>query len=96
MNDKHNPQDAIGKHHTNQAFRDYDVHMLIEDEGNDYLLRIGSVFERTNSELSGETAYGRLILKSHHRPINSDRQRDLQIKDVHHITPPMDGWRPNA
>lgn len=95
-NDDKPSQYLTGKRHTNQAFRDYDVHMLIEDEGSDYLLRIGTVFERANAELSGETAYGRLILRAHHQPIKSDRQRDLQIKDVHHVAPPMDDWRPNA
>jgi hypothetical protein len=95
MNDDKTPQNHIGKNHTNQAFRDYDVHMLLEDEEENYLLKIGAVFQRCNGELSGETAYGTLILKAHKYPVPV-RDHDLQIKNVHHVTPPTDDWQPNA
>ena len=95
MHDDKTPPNPISKHRTNQAFRDYDVHMLLEDKDEEYLLKIGTVFQRGNGELSGETAYGRIILKELNVP-TSDRYRDLQIKDVHNNTPPVDEWRPNA
>lgn len=81
--------------HLTPAYRDYDVHLHIEDEDRKYLLKIGTVFERANGELSGETCHGRFILKPHKFPA-PDRYRDTPIKDVHHITPPIDDWRPNA
>ncbi len=84
------------KTHKNNPFRDFDVHLHIEDEERNYLLKIGTVFERINGQLSGETCHGRLILKPHGAAPLPDRYRDIQIKDVHNITPPMDDWRPNA
>lgn len=95
--DEHSSPDPIRNPHTNPAYRDYDVHMLIEDadEESNYLLKVGTVFERANGELTGETIYGRLILKAHKLP-TPERYRALQVKDVSNIVPPLDEWRPNA
>ena len=76
-------------------FRDFDVHLHIEDEERNYLLKIGTVSERVNGQLCGETCHGRLILKPH-GSLLPDRYDDIQIKDVHTISSPMDSWRPNA
>ena len=43
--------------HQTTAYRDYDIHLHIEDEDRKYLLKIGTVFERANGELSGETCH---------------------------------------
>lgn len=93
--DDHSSPDPIRNHHTNPAFRDFDVHMLLEDEEENYLIKIGTVFQRINGELTGETAYGRLVLKAHKYP-TPKRYRNLQVKDVSNIAPPLDEWRPNA
>ena len=81
--------------HQTTAYRDYDIHLHIEDEDRKYLLKIGTVFERANGELSGETCHGRFILRPRKFPV-PDSYRDIQIKDVNHINNPLDDWRPNA
>ena len=46
-----------------RCYRDYDVHLLIEDERRHYLLNIGRIYERYSGEISGETIHGTLIMR---------------------------------
>lgn len=44
-------------------YRDYDVHLLVEDEARNYLLNIGRIYERHSGEISGDTIHGTLIMR---------------------------------
>lgn len=44
-------------------YRDYDVHLLVEDETRNYLLKIGRLYERHSGEISGDTLHGTLIMR---------------------------------
>ncbi|MCJ8274570.1 MAG: hypothetical protein MJK04_34875 [Psychrosphaera sp.] len=83
------------KTYKNNPFRDFDVHLHIEDDERNYLLKIGTVFERVNGQLSGETCHGHLILTPHGCPL-PDRSAEIQVKDICGIMPPTHDWRPNA
>ena len=97
MNDDETPQNDISKHHTNQHYRDYEVHLLIEDVGEEsnYLLKIGTVFERHTGELTGASMHGTLVLK---RLDHQDDEPDRFMPHKHwqDTMPPFHDNRPNA
>lgn len=76
-------------------YRDYDVHLLVEDEARNYLLNIGRIYERHSGEISGDTIHGTLImrrLKQH----NQEPDRFMPLEPWQGTTPPVLDGRFNA
>lgn len=75
-------------------YRDYDVHLVIEDEHRDYLLKIGTVFERHSGELTGDSAHGTLVLTRLGREVEPDRL--ISYRHWQATRPPIHDGRPSV
>lgn len=83
MNDKRTPPPS----HDICHYRDYHVHLVIEDEDNDYMLKIGTVYERYSGELTGDSVHGTLVLTRLGSEI--EPERFMPYKDWQATTPPI-------